>query len=232
MKRTVFLLICLLLLAAACNKSTQSTTDQNQSAVNIQNCLSSQKEEYKPGFEGEPTRVPNKCEIYAKIADPNSIQILIKSQDAPTLIALTENPNAPREIYNIVYERKDVASPWHDDIATALARNPNSPKEVLIKILKEKGGNVVLYFGENILKIQDDILGLESYYLQKFPLTTVSSGSSDRNYFYNELLRQLVLNPKTSEEALQTIIKRNYNIFINQRTLSQIAQENLNNRVK
>lgn len=285
----------------------------------IRDCLVKQEETYKPGWEGAPTRVINNCEILAGTTNNlTAINILVETEDFPTLASLSNNPNAPLEILSKIYYKKNISENWQDaiksglsnnintasdilaelgqfdekdhyqdliilmgiaknpntpiatlkalslhknshvliklarnsktpkdvliylsqdlrdvsfpyqgeeDINIELARNPNTPKDILIKFLKEKGNtSVILNFEDNIVRIENEILELEDYYMVHFPVQVGDSPSWNGNY--HALLQQLVTNPATSENILNIIIRKNYN----DKTLSQRAEDNLNNR--
>lgn len=319
MKKYILILfiVGLILIAGCKTKESPSSVPlpEFEEIKNINECLEKQKEEYKPGWEGEPTRTQNKCEIFAEKTDNlTAISILIKSKDMPTVVALAKNPNTPREILTEIYQKKDIVDPkeWQfrvqtplysllsrnpntspsiltelseyrptevagnpstsiealmllsknknanvltalaknpntpedilvylsqnledigytfrgeENINIALAGNPNVPKNILVKFLKEKGDTQVVHnFGDNILRVQKEILELEGYYKENFPTEVVENGN------YHSLLYKLVRNLETSEDALNEIIERNYDVNYKGKTFSEWAQENINNR--
>lgn len=113
---------------------------------------------------------------------------LSKHKNGNVLRSLAGNPKTPGEV--LAYLSQDFEN--EDFVNSAIAGNPNTPKEVLVKFLKEKGNtNVINNFGSNILRIEEEILGLRNYYLEHFPSETTDEKGNLLNLNYESLLRDL-----------------------------------------
>lgn len=153
---------------------------------NLQECLKKQEEIYKPGFEGEPTRVANKCEEFAESTkDLNAIQILTDTRDFPTLVAIARNPNAETLILAKIYERDDLTEQWINPLHSGLARNTNTSGQILGQLAESPGTPVW---------ILEDIAGNAST-----PVNTLRMIAKSKN---SNVLRKLASNSKTPPDIL------------------------------
>lgn len=103
---------------------------------NLQQCLQKQKEIYKPGWEGEPTRQTNKCEKFAfETNDASLLDQLADSNDTPTVVAVAKNQNVGSPTLTKIYKRK-FEEKWKDRIYWNLASNLNTDPTTLDELSK------------------------------------------------------------------------------------------------